>query len=110
MFVIYKSACIVTIVDDSTLSGGAGGSDEDKDEYLNIFSLASGHLYERLMRIMMRSMVKVTKAPVKFWLLKNYLSPEFKVGERPVECYAFVVGNLRTSEQILLYIYVLPIQ
>ncbi|KAF6038703.1 UGGT2 [Bugula neritina] len=60
----------------SSLTGS--GSEEDKDEYLNIFSLASGHLYERLMRIMMLSIVKQTKSPVKFWLLKNYVSPEFK--------------------------------
>ncbi|XP_067949349.1 UDP-glucose:glycoprotein glucosyltransferase 1-like [Watersipora subatra] len=61
----------------STLGGGTV-VDEEKDEHLNIFSLASGHLYERLMRIMILSIVKQTKSPVKFWLLKNYLSPEFK--------------------------------
>lgn len=45
---------------------------------LNIFSLASGHLYERLARIMMLSVLKNTNTPVKFWFLKNYLSPTFK--------------------------------
>lgn len=45
---------------------------------INIFSLASGHLYERLARIMMLSVLKNTKTPVKFWFLKNYLSPTFK--------------------------------
>lgn len=45
---------------------------------INIFSLASGHLYERLMRIMMLSVLKNTQTPVKFWFLKNYLSPTFK--------------------------------
>ncbi|KFD61319.1 hypothetical protein M514_11774 [Trichuris suis] len=51
-----------------------------KDDYdvLNIFSLASGHLYERFLRIMMLSVLKHAKSPVKFWLLKNYLSPHFK--------------------------------
>ena len=66
----------------STLSGGTGSGDDGKDKYLNIFSLASGHLYERLMRIMILSIIKQTKSPVKFWLLKNYLSPEFKVRYR----------------------------
>ncbi|XP_063507133.1 UDP-glucose:glycoprotein glucosyltransferase 2 isoform X2 [Pongo pygmaeus] len=53
---------------------------EDKKEkdVLNIFSVASGHLYERFLRIMMLSVLRNTKTPVKFWLLKNYLSPTFK--------------------------------
>uniref|UniRef100_A0A1X7SRD5 Glucosyltransferase 24 catalytic domain-containing protein n=1 Tax=Amphimedon queenslandica TaxID=400682 RepID=A0A1X7SRD5_AMPQE len=45
---------------------------------INIFSIASGHLYERFLRIMMLSVLKHTKNPVKFWFLKNYLSPQFK--------------------------------
>lgn len=54
-------------------------ADEDEDsKRINIFSLASGHLYERLLRIMMVSVLKNTKTPVKFWFLKNYLSPNFK--------------------------------
>ncbi|XP_064455820.1 UDP-glucose:glycoprotein glucosyltransferase 1-like isoform X2 [Ornithodoros turicata] len=52
--------------------------DEDQETVINIFSLASGHLYERLLRIMMLSVLKHTKTPVKFWFLKNYLSPTFK--------------------------------
>ncbi len=55
--------------------GVAGAGDE---ETLNIFSLASGHLYERFIRIMMLSVLKQTRAPVKFWFLKNYLSPSLK--------------------------------
>ncbi|XP_037863749.2 UDP-glucose:glycoprotein glucosyltransferase 2 isoform X2 [Chlorocebus sabaeus] len=53
---------------------------EEKKEkdVLNIFSVASGHLYERFLRIMMLSVLRNTKTPVKFWLLKNYLSPTFK--------------------------------
>lgn len=52
---------------------------QDKDDVINIFSVASGHLYERFLRIMMLSVLKNTKTPVKFWFLKNYLSPTFKV-------------------------------
>ncbi|PIC54988.1 hypothetical protein B9Z55_000453 [Caenorhabditis nigoni] len=48
-------------------------------ETINVFSLASGHLYERFMRIMIASVMKNTQSrKVKFWLLKNYLSPKFK--------------------------------
>uniref|UniRef100_A0A8C9WSP1 UDP-glucose ceramide glucosyltransferase-like 1 n=1 Tax=Scleropages formosus TaxID=113540 RepID=A0A8C9WSP1_SCLFO len=51
---------------------------EKKEDVLNIFSVASGHLYERFLRIMMLSVLRHTKTPVKFWFLKNYLSPSFK--------------------------------
>ncbi|XP_030884411.1 UDP-glucose:glycoprotein glucosyltransferase 2 [Leptonychotes weddellii] len=52
--------------------------DEKEADVLNIFSVASGHLYERFLRIMMLSVLRNTKTPVKFWFLKNYLSPTFK--------------------------------
>ncbi|CAI5520739.1 unnamed protein product [Closterium sp. Naga37s-1] len=45
---------------------------------INIFSIASGHLYERFTRIMILSVLKNTRRPVKFWFIKNYLSPSFK--------------------------------
>ncbi|KAG2462373.1 UGGG1 glucosyltransferase, partial [Polypterus senegalus] len=51
---------------------------QEKDDVINIFSVASGHLYERFLRIMMLSVLKNTNTPVKFWFLKNYLSPTFK--------------------------------
>ncbi|XP_063744552.1 UDP-glucose:glycoprotein glucosyltransferase 2 isoform X5 [Eleginops maclovinus] len=64
-----------------TITGG-GSKTEDgekkKEDVLNIFSVASGHLYERFLRIMMLSVLRHTKTPVKFWFLKNYLSPSFK--------------------------------
>ncbi|CAK6966997.1 UDP-glucose:glycoprotein glucosyltransferase 1 [Scomber scombrus] len=66
----------------SLTRGFTGGKTEepkhDKDDVINIFSVASGHLYERFLRIMMLSVLKNTKTPVKFWFLKNYLSPTFK--------------------------------
>ncbi|XP_040847161.1 UDP-glucose:glycoprotein glucosyltransferase 2 [Ochotona curzoniae] len=52
--------------------------DDKNKDVLNIFSVASGHLYERFLRIMMLSVLRNTKTPVKFWFLKNYLSPTFK--------------------------------
>lgn len=62
-----------------TASTGTPGEETREEERINIFSLASGHLYERFIRIMMLSVLKHTKSPVKFWFLKNYLSPTFKV-------------------------------
>ncbi|KAK5645916.1 hypothetical protein RI129_004380 [Pyrocoelia pectoralis] len=62
----------------NSITSSLTGSDEEVDEKLNIFSLASGHLYERFIRIMMLSVLKHTKTPVKFWFLKNYLSPQLK--------------------------------
>jgi len=52
--------------------------DLSANETLNVFSLASGHLYERFLKIMMLSVIKKTANPVKFWLLGNFLSPKFK--------------------------------
>lgn len=63
---------------DSITSTFSGSGTEAVAETINIFSVASGHLYERLLRIMMLSLLKHTKQPVKFWFLKNYLSPQFK--------------------------------
>jgi len=53
-------------------------AEKEEDETINIFSVATGHMYERLMRIMMMSVLKHTKSPVKFWVLKNFMSPDFK--------------------------------
>lgn len=45
---------------------------------INVFSIASGLTYERLIRIMMMSVMKKTKSPVKFWLVDNFVSPDFR--------------------------------
>lgn len=65
----------------ASITGGSSKKDDaekKKEDVLNIFSVASGHLYERFLRIMMLSVLRHTKTPVKFWFLKNYLSPSFK--------------------------------
>lgn len=74
-------------------SGFIGGSEQSKKDAstlaehgkhgrhgktINIFSIASGHLYERFLKIMILSVLKNTRRPVKFWFIKNYLSPQFK--------------------------------
>ncbi|KAL3801369.1 hypothetical protein HJC23_006979 [Cyclotella cryptica] len=48
------------------------------NEVVHVFSLATGHAYERLLKIMMLSVTKRTKSPVKFWFFENFLSPSFK--------------------------------
>jgi UDP-glucose:glycoprotein glucosyltransferase len=45
---------------------------------INVFSVASGHLYERMLNIMMVSVMKHTKHTVKFWFIEQFLSPSFK--------------------------------
>ncbi|KAL3941556.1 MAG: hypothetical protein SGBAC_004109 [Bacillariaceae sp.] len=51
---------------------------EDSEDVIHVFSLATGHLYERLLKIMMLSVTKRTSSKVKFWLFENFLSPTFK--------------------------------
>ena len=50
----------------------------ENDDVLHVFSLATGHLYERLLKIMMLSVTKRASIRVKFWLFENFLSPGFK--------------------------------
>lgn len=57
---------------------GSGREKSSSEEVLHVFSLASGHLYERFLKIMMLSVIKNTKSPVKFWFIKNFASPQFK--------------------------------
>ncbi|KAL7793137.1 glycosyltransferase family 24 protein [Trichoderma ceciliae] len=45
---------------------------------INIFSVASGHLYERMLNIMIASVMHHTKHTVKFWFIEQFLSPSFK--------------------------------
>ncbi|KAL7645301.1 UNVERIFIED_CONTAM: hypothetical protein RMT77_003687 [Armadillidium vulgare] len=77
------------LADEDEESGGLWGTisstfskhdkdDDEEDKYINIFSVASGHLYERFLRIMMISVRKHSSKPVKFWLIKNFISPNFK--------------------------------
>ena len=69
--------------DDSAAAAGSSAtstelstSSEDGDT-IHIFSLASGHLYERFLKIMMLSVIQHTTAKVKFWFIRNFASPQF---------------------------------
>lgn len=53
-------------------------SDTESSKKIHVFSVSSGHLYERFTKIMMSSATKHASRPIKFWLLENYLSPSFK--------------------------------
>jgi UDP-glucose:glycoprotein glucosyltransferase len=55
---------------------------EADDDVIHVFSLATGHLYERFLKIMMLSVTKRTSSKVKFWLFENFLSPTFKASAR----------------------------
>ncbi|EKM75357.1 hypothetical protein AGABI1DRAFT_46617 [Agaricus bisporus var. burnettii JB137-S8] len=44
---------------------------------INIFTVASGLLYERFASIMILSVLRNTKSSVKFWFIENFLSPSF---------------------------------
>jgi len=60
------------------LLSGAKHDKKSAQADINIFSVASGHLYERMLNIMMLSVMKHTKHTVKFWFIEQFLSPSFK--------------------------------
>lgn len=66
----------------STTSSSSSGEQHtilpDKGDTLHVFSLASGHLYERFLKIMMLSVRERTPGRIKFWFLANFLSPQFR--------------------------------
>ncbi|KAF9547413.1 hypothetical protein EC957_008422 [Mortierella hygrophila] len=59
-------------------TGSGAVAPTKKKAAINIFSVASGHLYERFLSIMMLSVIKNTDSRVKFWFIENFLSPSFK--------------------------------
>jgi UDP-glucose:glycoprotein glucosyltransferase len=74
-------------------SGSSGATVSGANETIHVFSLATGHMYERLLRIMMLSVVKRASVKVKFWLFENYLSPTFKnVAAAMADEYGFEVA------------------
>lgn len=62
----------------SKISGGSTDVQVLPHADINIFSVASGHLYERMLNIMMVSVMKHTSHTVKFWFIEQFLSPSFK--------------------------------
>lgn len=70
---IFQRAQSILSSTTSMSSGTGKGSAQ-----VNVFTVASGHLYERMTYIMILSTLKHTKASVKFWFIENFLSPSFK--------------------------------
>lgn len=66
----YASSALASV----SLSWSSPSSNAD----INIFSVASGHLYERMLNIMILSVMKHTSHSVKFWFIEQFLSPSFK--------------------------------
>jgi UDP-glucose:glycoprotein glucosyltransferase len=62
----------------SLFGDGSRTKEAERNGTVNIFSVASGHLYERFLRLMMFTVTQTTNATVKFWLIENFLSPRFK--------------------------------
>lgn len=64
----------------SSLGGSTKSTDVQakKQADINVFTVASGHLYERMTYIMVLSTIKHTNSTVKFWFIENFLSPSFK--------------------------------
>ena len=60
------------------LTPPASTSSNEAQADINIFSVASGHLYERMLNIMMLSVMRHTSHTVKFWFIEQFLSPSFK--------------------------------
>lgn len=63
----------------SKLNFWSSKSVENTGEDINIFTIASGELYEQLLSIMVASATSHTKRLVKLWLLEDFLSPKFKL-------------------------------
>ncbi|KAF8268079.1 UDP-glucose:Glycoprotein glucosyltransferase-domain-containing protein [Lactarius quietus] len=66
----------------SSVFKSSGGKAEDavstqRHAEINIFTVASGLLYERFASIMILSVLRNTKHTVKFWFIENFLSPSF---------------------------------
>ncbi|GAA5851766.1 hypothetical protein JCM9279_004400 [Rhodotorula babjevae] len=61
--------------------GGSSGKDvvsTGKGAEINVFTVASGLLYERMAFLMCVSVMRHTSSSVKFWFIENFLSPSFK--------------------------------
>ena len=58
--------------------------EEQKDTTVHIFSVASGHLYEKLLSIMMLSVRRHTHCKLHFWLIGSFFSPKFRTELLPL--------------------------
>ncbi|KAF6245273.1 nucleotide-diphospho-sugar transferase [Scenedesmus sp. NREL 46B-D3] len=59
-------------------AAAASAAAANASNVINVFTVASGHMYERLQKIMILSVIKNTQSGVKFWIIKNYMSPHHR--------------------------------
>ena len=63
----------------SASSGSSSNAVAVDRPVVHVFSIASGHLYERFLKIMMVAAIRRSPSVrLKFWLVENFLSPAFK--------------------------------
>jgi UDP-glucose:glycoprotein glucosyltransferase len=75
---LSKAKGLLQSVTSKTSSSSNGETDVQRQATINVFTVASGHLYERMTYIMILSVLKHTTSTVKFWFIENFLSPSFK--------------------------------
>ncbi|RQM27601.1 hypothetical protein B5M09_012709, partial [Aphanomyces astaci] len=69
----------VRLLDDGPEAPKAPAQPEETSVWTSLVQWGAGrHLYERMLKLMMLSVLKRTNNPVTFWLLENFLSPDFK--------------------------------
>ncbi|EDR26001.1 UDP-glucose glycoprotein:glucosyltransferase, putative [Entamoeba dispar SAW760] len=55
------------------------GRNKKEESPIEIFTIAGGKDYERTVKILIYSVKKNTKSPLKFWLIEDFLSPEGRI-------------------------------
>ena len=76
---------------------GLGLTKKTEHADINIFSVASGHLYERMLNIMMVSVMRHTDHTVKFWFIEQFLSPSFKAS------LPYIAAHYNFKYQLITY-------
>ncbi|KAF8549596.1 hypothetical protein OG21DRAFT_1515006 [Imleria badia] len=74
-WVSKMSSLLIPKADDTKTKAVQKQGDGQAD--INIFTVASGLLYERFASIMILSVLRNTNSSVKFWFIENFLSPSF---------------------------------
>lgn len=72
--ILSKVSSLFTSKSESTTAVAETGA---RQADINIFTVASGLLYERFASIMILSVLRNTNSTVKFWFIENFLSPSF---------------------------------
>ena len=62
----------------SPVSTSVSTTSDADDDTIHVFTVASGHMYERLQKIMILSATKRSSRKMKFWFIDNYMSPQMK--------------------------------